>query len=68
VYVNGRVWVPKIWVLILEVRPLSTSCLWLKTLTRINPRPLSNCPLVNTPISVLFPLSTFPQTAIRISI
>ncbi len=47
----------------LLVRPLSISCLCLKSFCRAKPRPLSSSPWVSTPSRVLLPASTFPTTA-----
>lgn len=47
----------------LLVRPLSISCLCLKSFWRAKPLPLSSSPCVSTPSRVLLPASTFPTTA-----
>lgn len=56
---------PKISWLILDVRPDWISCKWRNKLRRALPWPLSNSPCVRTPSNVLFPASTFPNTASR---
>ena len=54
---------PKICCDTLDVRPVSISWRCRNTLERAEPLPLSNEPLVKTPINVLLPLSTLPITA-----
>lgn len=58
---------PRISMPTLLVRPLSTSCLCLKRLTRALPRPSSSPPRVRTPSVVDLPASTLPRTAMRSS-
>ncbi|OMH80146.1 hypothetical protein AX774_g6424, partial [Zancudomyces culisetae] len=52
---------------ILDVRPVSCSCLCRNILDLALPRPLSNLLRVSTPNTVDFPASTFPIIAIRTS-
>ncbi len=59
---------PRISWLILDVRPDWISWRCRKRLSRALPRPLSYSPCVSTPRRVLFPASTFPNTASRTSI
>eukprot|EP00053_Salpingoeca_punica_P017183 m.164586 g.164586 ORF g.164586 m.164586 type:complete len:380 (-) comp17140_c0_seq2:260-1399(-) len=58
---------PRMSCAMLDVRPVSSSCLWRKIIWRERPRPLSSSPCVSTPSSVLLPESTLPQTAMRSS-
>ena len=59
---------PSISWLILDVLPLWISWRCRKRFNRARPRPLSNSSCVKTPSRVLFPASTFPNTASRMSI
>ena len=58
---------PSISWLILDVLPVWISCRCLKRFNLALPRPLSNSSCVKTPSNVLFPASTFPSTASRMS-
>lgn len=58
---------PRISIPTLLVRPLSSSCLCRKRLTRARPRPSSRPPRVSTPSVVDLPASTLPTTAMRSS-